>query len=72
MITMNSQVTISQTFFAWYKLQNLLDCVAYDCDNINPSYAKNLRAFSKTIQQAFDNLDYTENEALVDKLNKSL
>ena len=69
MITMNDIISIKLTFLQAQFLCSQLSVNAFDTKESQPSVSKLLSKIEGLIQKQLDELDYSENEKLVDRIN---
>lgn len=72
MISMNDIVSIKMTLTKATILRSVLFTAAYDLREIDPEESKRLSEFEKLIQSQLDQLDFSENEKLVDDINTKI
>lgn len=72
MITMNDIISIKLTFLQAQFLRSQLSVRAYDTKESQPSISKLLSKIEGLIQKQLDELDYSENEKLVDRINAKI
>lgn len=72
MITMNDVISIKMSLTKAYLLCSLLYTTSFDLKESDPQTSKMLSKFEKLIQDQLDKLDFSENERLVDEINKKI
>lgn len=72
MITMNDIISIKMTLTKAHLLRSLLYTTSFDLKESDPQTSKMLSKFEKLIKDQLDKLDFSENERLVDEINKKI
>ena len=72
MITMNDVISIKMTLTKATLLRSLLYTTSYDLKESDPQTSKMLSDYEKMIHDQLDKLDFSENERLVDEINKKI
>lgn len=70
MITMNDTVSIKMTLTQAHMLASVLSTAAYDVKDIDNAESERLKTFEKMVKDQIAQLDYSENEKLVDETNE--